>query len=190
MFSLSQLFNLHKLLAYQHAISDLHLAISLGSNTLDTMSVNRDLTNAALEAPSIMSVSLDRIEYENALLMTGQLHIVHGKNLKDEGKLEEALKQYELGRSFIDQYAQMKGLITSSSITPGTLVTLMGVLQVYESMKRNDDYVDLITKCINNLESENMEIPEEILMGDPILTSKLYLPRRCVCSNLKIVFNM
>ncbi|CAH8549103.1 unnamed protein product [Schistosoma haematobium] len=166
-----------KLLAYQHAISDLHLAISLGSNTLDTMSVNRDLTNAALESPSIMSVSLDLIEYENALLMTGQLHIVHGKNLKDEGKLEEALKQYELGRSFIDQYAQMKDLITNSSITPGTLVTLMGALQVYESMKRNDDYVDLITKCINNLESENMEIPEEILMGDPILTSKLYLPQ-------------
>ncbi|CAH8567297.1 unnamed protein product [Schistosoma rodhaini] len=166
-----------KLSDYQHAISDLHLAISLGSKSLDTLSINRGLANADSESPSIMSASLNRTEYENAVLMTGHLHIVHGENLKYQRKLEEALKQYELGRSFIDQYAQIKDLITNSSITPGTLVTLMGVLQVYESMERNDDYVNLITKCINDLENENLEIPEEILMGNPILTSRLYVPQ-------------
>ncbi|XP_018646855.1 hypothetical protein Smp_132440.1 [Schistosoma mansoni] len=110
-----------KLSDYQHAISDLHLAISLGSKSLDTLSINRGLANADSESPSIMSASLNRTEYENAVLMTGHLHIVHGENLKYQRKLEEALKQYELGRSFIDQYAQMKDLITNSSITPGTL---------------------------------------------------------------------
>ncbi|CAH8497034.1 unnamed protein product [Schistosoma turkestanicum] len=166
-----------KLFDYQHAINDLHLALSLGSKSLDSKSINEDLKNTESESPSFISVSLNCTEYENALLMTGQLHVIYGKTLNNEGKLEEALKQCELGKNFIDQYAQMKNSIIKSSITPGILITLMDVLKVYESMKRNNDYIDLITKCINDLEKENIEIPEQILMENAILTSRLYIPQ-------------
>ncbi|KAK4471945.1 hypothetical protein MN116_005325 [Schistosoma mekongi] len=168
-----------KLSDFQHAINDLHLALSLGSKSLDTVSINQDVMNSDLQSPSIMCVNLNRAEYENALLMTGHLHFIYGKHLNDDEKYEEALKQFDVSKSFIDQYAQMNDLIMNSSVTPGMLITLMGVLKVYESTRRNNDYIELITKCINNLEKEDIKISEVMLKENSILTSRIYLPQLC-----------
>ncbi|KAH8875739.1 Tetratricopeptide repeat protein 16 [Schistosoma japonicum] len=164
---------------YQHAINDLHLALSLGSKSLDTVSINQDVMNGDLQSASIMCDNLNRVEYENALLMTGHLHFIYGKYLNDDEKYEEALRQFDVSKNFIDQYAQMKDLITNSSVTPGILITLMGVLKVYESTRRNNEYIELITKCINNLEKEDIRISDVMLEENSILTSRIYLPHLC-----------
>ncbi|CAH8850625.1 unnamed protein product [Trichobilharzia szidati] len=159
---------------YQHAISDLHIALSLGSKSIEanvvdqhvvinTGSVSLADTSPSCVSPSLVSANMNRTGYQDALLKTGQLHIVY--EISDLLYTKAKILFKQSGQSITQAYYNVKRAIHHCPVHENSL-NLLKQLESLSSWKQEEAVASMLrNRFIDALQSINTAIcaqPENV----------------------------